>query len=78
MNPDTRRAACSGQDGNVIDIRDYAATITGRDAAPCDDAADARWVEAGHPGALEVTDGSIKVLTARGVLGIDSHYRPVL
>jgi len=35
-----------GQDGNVIDIRDYAATITGRDAAPCDDAADARWVEA--------------------------------
>ena len=38
-----------GPNGTVIDIRDYAATVTGGTLRPGDDAADARWVEA-RPG----------------------------
>src|SRR5207237_1278556 len=33
-----------GLNGAVIDIRDYAATVTGGTLRPGDDAADARWV----------------------------------
>jgi hypothetical protein len=39
---DACRAARPGQDGDVIDIRDYAATITGGTLRPGDDAAGAR------------------------------------
>ena len=58
-----------GLDGTVIDIRDYAATVTGGTLAPGDDAADARWVDMAEMGALEITEGLIEALTSWGVLG---------
>ena len=61
-----RRAA---PDGNVYDIRDYAATVTGGTLRAGDDAAEARWVAAGDLGALAVTDGLAEALTDWGVLG---------
>ena len=39
-----------GVNGAVIDIRDYAATVTGGTLRPGDDAADARWVALGGYG----------------------------
>jgi 8-oxo-dGTP diphosphatase len=54
----------------VIDIRDYAATVTGGTLRAGDDAADARWVTAAELARLEVTDGLIEALTEWGVLGI--------
>jgi 8-oxo-dGTP diphosphatase len=58
-----------GLGGAVIDIRDYAATVTGGTLRPGDDAADARWVEAAELARLEVTEGLIEALTEWGVLG---------
>ena len=58
-----------GLDGAVIDIRDYAATVTGGTLRPGDDAADARWVDLADLAALEVTEGLIEALTGWGVLG---------
>ena len=58
-----------GLDGAVIDIRDYAATVTGGTLRPGDDAADARWVDMAEMGSLEITDGLIEALTSWGVLG---------
>jgi len=58
-----------GLNGAVIDIRDYAATVTGGTLRPGDDAADARWVAAGDLHSLEMTDGLIEALTGWGVLG---------
>ena len=58
-----------GLDGAVIDIRDYAATVTGGTLRPGDDAADARWVEAADLDSLEITEGLIEALTDWGVLG---------
>jgi 8-oxo-dGTP diphosphatase len=55
--------------GAIIDIRDYAATVTGGTLRPGDDAADARWVEAAELARLEVTEGLIEALTEWGVLG---------
>jgi 8-oxo-dGTP diphosphatase len=55
--------------GTVIDIRDYAATVTGGTLRPGDDAADARWVAAAELARLEVTEGLIEALTEWGVLG---------
>ncbi len=55
--------------GDVIDIRDYAATVTGGTLRPGDDAADARWVPTGELDSLEVTDGLAETLAAWGVLG---------
>jgi 8-oxo-dGTP diphosphatase len=56
-------------DGAVIDIRDYAVTITGGTLRPGDDAADARWVAAGDLNSLEITEGLIDALIGWGVLG---------
>ena len=56
-------------DGNVFDIRDYAATVAGGVLHAGDDAAEARWVAASELGALPVTDGLTEVLTGWGVLG---------
>jgi ADP-ribose pyrophosphatase YjhB (NUDIX family) len=53
----------------VIDIRDYAATVTGGTLRPGDDAADARWVNMADMGSLEITEGLIEALTSWGVLG---------
>ena len=58
-----------GVNGAVIDIRDYAATVTGGTLRPGDDAADARWVAVGDMDSLEITDGLIEALTDWGVLG---------
>ena len=58
-----------GPNGAVIDIRDYAATVTGGSLRPGDDAADARWVEAADLDSLEITEGLIEALTGWGVLG---------
>jgi 8-oxo-dGTP diphosphatase len=58
-----------GLAGAVIDIRDYAATVTGGTLRAGDDAADARWVTAAELARLEVTEGLIEALTEWGVLG---------
>jgi len=58
-----------GPDGTVIDIRDYAATVTGGTPRPGDDAADLRWVAAAEMDFLEITEGLIEALTGWGVLG---------
>ena len=63
------RVQREGRGGAVIDIRDYAATVTGGTLRPGDDAADARWVTAAELARLEVTEGLIEALTEWGVLG---------
>ncbi len=54
--------------GDVIDIRDYAATVTGGALRAGDDAADARWVAIEELGDLAVTDGLLAALTDWAVL----------
>lgn len=63
------RVRREGLGGAVIDIRDYAATVTGGTLRPGDDAADARWVAAAELARLEVTEGLVEALTEWGVLG---------
>jgi len=63
-----------GPNGTVIDIRDYAATVTGGTLRPGDDAADARWVEAAGLHSLEITEGLIEALTDWGMLGSNRRY----
>jgi 8-oxo-dGTP diphosphatase len=58
-----------GPNGTVIDIADYAATVTGGTLRPGDDAADARWVHLADLASLEITEGLIQALTDWGVLG---------
>jgi len=58
-----------GRGGDVIDIRDYAATVISGTLRAGDDAADARWVNVADLGSLAVTDGLIEALTAWRVLG---------
>jgi ADP-ribose pyrophosphatase YjhB (NUDIX family) len=58
-----------GLNGAVIDIRDYAATVTGGTLRAGDDAADARWVAPGELESLDITEGLIDALTGWGVLG---------
>ena len=58
-----------GLNGAVIDIRDYAATVTGGTLHAGDDAADARWVAPGELESLDITEGLIDALTDWGVLG---------
>ena len=57
-----------GPGGSVLDIRDYAATVTGGTLAAGDDAADARWVAAADVARLALTTGLADALTAWGVL----------
>jgi 8-oxo-dGTP diphosphatase len=56
------------QDGDVLDIRDYAATVTGGTLHAGDDAAEARWVAPGELDALPITEGLVEALTSWGVL----------
>jgi len=58
-----------GPGGTVLDIRDYAATVTGGTLCAGDDAADARWVSPGGIGELPVSRGLAEALAAWGVLG---------
>jgi ADP-ribose pyrophosphatase YjhB (NUDIX family) len=58
-----------GLNGVIIDIRDYAATVTGGTLRAGDDAADARWVAPAELESLDITEGLIDALTGWGVLG---------
>ena len=49
-------------------IDDVACTVAGGTLRPGDDAADARWVDAGELARLPVTDGLVDALTRWGVL----------
>jgi 8-oxo-dGTP diphosphatase len=60
-------------DGDVLDIRDYAATVIGGTLSPGDDAADARWVDEENFGDLPVTEGLAEILTSWGILGQRRH-----
>ncbi len=59
----------SARDGDVFDIRDYAATVTGGTLRPGDDAADTRWVAASELESLPITEGLVEALTGWGALG---------
>jgi 8-oxo-dGTP diphosphatase len=54
--------------GTVLEIRDYAAAVTGGRLAPGDDAADARWVTPAGFAGLPLTSGLARALTGWGVL----------
>jgi 8-oxo-dGTP diphosphatase len=58
-----------GLGGAVLDIRDYAATVTGGTLRAGDDAAGACWAGAGELAALDTTEGLVEVLTDWGILG---------
>lgn len=53
----------------VLDIRDYAATVTGGTLGAGDDAADVRWVSPAELGSLPLTSGLAETLAGWGVLG---------
>jgi 8-oxo-dGTP diphosphatase len=55
--------------GAIMDIRDYAATVTGGALSAGDDAADARWVSPSDLPGLPLTRGLVETLTGWGVLG---------
>jgi 8-oxo-dGTP diphosphatase len=57
------------QDGDVLNIRDYAATVTGGTLRAGDDAAEARWVTASELVSLPITEGLLQALTTWGILG---------
>jgi len=54
--------------GAMLDIRDYAATVTGGTLAAGDDADDARWAGPAELAGLPLTDGLAEALTDWGVL----------
>jgi len=58
------------QDGRVLVIRDYAATVTGGRLAAGDDADDARWFSVHDLAGLSLTTGLEKALNDWGVLGV--------
>ncbi len=66
-------AAAGGQDSPVLDIRDYAATVTGGTLCPGDDAAEARWVAVSELPSLPITEGLVEALTSWGVLRHGRH-----
>ena len=66
-------AAAGGQDSAILDIRDYAATVTGGTLCPGDDAAEARWVAVSELPSLPITEGLVEALTSWGVLRHGRH-----
>lgn len=58
-----------GLNGTIVNIRDYAATVTGGELAAGDDADDARWVSPPDLAGLPLTSGLIETLRSWGVLG---------
>jgi 8-oxo-dGTP diphosphatase len=66
------------RDGGILDIRDYAATVTGGTLTPGDDAADARWADVAELNSLAITDGLVEALTEWGVLSENSNDRRIL
>ena len=71
--PQDNSAAAGGQDNIVLDIRDYAATVTGGTLCPGDDAAEARWVAVSELPSLPITEGLVEALTSWGVLRPGRH-----
>ena len=69
VGPLIGRVQRPGLAGAVIDIADYAVTVTGGTLRPGDDAADARWVNIADLARMEITEGLIEALTEWGVLG---------
>jgi 8-oxo-dGTP diphosphatase len=65
-----------GPGGDVFDIRDYSATVTGGILSAGDDAADARWVDATELKSLPITEGLTGTLADWGVLGLGGIDRP--
>ena len=57
-----------GSGDTVLDIRDYAATVTGGQLTAGDDAAAARWVAPADVTSLPLTTGLAEALRAWGVL----------
>jgi len=57
----------------VLDIRDYAATVTGGTLRAGDDAAEARWVAVSELRSLPITEGLVEALTDWGVLRHGQH-----
>jgi 8-oxo-dGTP diphosphatase len=57
-----------GENGQVLDIRDYLATVAGGSLAAGDDAADARWVEVCDLDRLPLAEGLLDALRTWGVL----------
>jgi 8-oxo-dGTP diphosphatase len=55
-------------DGNVLEIKDYEAEVTGGTLKAGDDAADVRWVDAAELATLPLTPGLVEALTSWGVL----------
>ena len=53
----------------VLEIRDYAATVTGGTLGAGDDAAEVRWVSPAELGGLPLTTGLAETLAGWGVLG---------
>ena len=52
-----------------MEIRDYAATVTGGTLGAGDDAAEVRWVSPAELGNLPLTSGLAEALAGWGVLG---------
>jgi 8-oxo-dGTP diphosphatase len=67
------RVRRSGQGEDVLDIRDYAATVTGGTLRAGDDAAEARWVAPGDLDCFPTTEGLVETLTGWGVLSQRRH-----
>jgi 8-oxo-dGTP diphosphatase len=67
-----------GRGREVIDIRDYAATVTGGTLRAGDDAAEARWVAEADLHVLPITGGLVEALTEWGVLGAERRLPPVM
>ena len=70
VGPLLGRVRRRGPAGAVLDIRDYAVRVTGGTLRAGDDAAEARWVEPGEMGALQITEGLVEALAGWGVLGL--------
>jgi len=63
-----RPAGMPGAPGTVLDIRDYAAEVTGGTLVPGDDADDALWADATDLDRLPLTDGLLDALRSWGAL----------
>jgi 8-oxo-dGTP diphosphatase len=63
-----RPAGMLSTPGAVLDIRDYAAVVTGGTLIPGDDADDAVWADAADLHRLPLTDGLLDALRSWGAL----------
>jgi len=61
-------SGASGASGAVLDIRDYAAEVTGGTLVPGDDADDAVWADVADLDRLPLTDGLLDALRSWGAL----------